>query len=141
MRIEFETVIGDDSQIKVLYDLLSKRNHKISHVQMPSYDRHSDFVTNHPYLGWYLVKVGESYIGSFYVTDQNSIGINILDDWIEKSFSLVLDQIKSTLLPLPAIKSVRGEFFSINVAPSNAKSIDALERSGCVLAQLTYIIK
>lgn len=141
MDIEFEVLTGDDSQIKILYDFLSKRNHKISHTKMPSYDQHSDFVKNHPYLSWHLVKVGEDYIGSFYITDQNTIGINILDAWVSNSFPSVIDQIKSKFRPLPAVKSVRSEFFSINVAPSNAELVDALERHGCVLAQLTYVIK
>lgn len=141
MDIEFENLTGDDGQINILYGLLSKRSHTISHTQMPSYAQHSDFVRNHPYLSWHLIKVGGCYIGSFYVTDQNTIGINILDDWIVKSFSSVIEQIKSNLVPLPAIKSIRSEFFSINVAPSNVKLIEALERKGCVLAQLSYVIK
>jgi hypothetical protein len=140
MDIDFEYFTGDDGQIKILYDLLSKRNHQISHTQMPSYAQHCDFVRNHPYVSWYLVKVSGSYIGSFYVTDQNTIGINILNDWVGSTVSAVIDQIKSKFIPLPAIKSVRSEFYSINVAPGNAELIYALERSGCVLAQLSYVI-
>jgi hypothetical protein len=141
MHIEFESIVGDGRQIAVLYDLLARRNHTISHAQMPGYDQHSDFVKCNPYLCWYLIKVDGSYVGSFYITDQNSIGINITDDWIGEILSSVITRIKSHFRPLPAIRSVRGEFFSINVAPNNAKLIDALERNRCVLAQLTYVIK
>lgn len=141
MDIEFEVVTGEDRQVKILYDLLSKRTHKISHQEMPVYAEHHDFVKNNPYLSWHLIRAGGKYIGSFYVTDQNTIGINITDDFIEDTFSSVFNEIRSKFSPLPAIKSTRDNSFSINVAPSNTRLIEALERNGCVLAQLSYVLK
>ena len=140
MEIEFESVTGEDGQIRALYDLLSRRIHGISHQQMPDYDQHRDFISSNPYLSWHLVKTREGYIGSVYVTDQNTIGINILDDFIDGALASVLREIRSRFVPLPAIKSVRSGFFSVNVAPGNARLRDALERHGCVLAQLSYLI-
>lgn len=141
MDIEFEVITGNDGQIGVLYDLLSRRTHSISHVQMPSYVQHSEFVRGHPYLCWYLIKAGGEYIGSFYITEHNSVGINIIDDWIEEGVPSVIERVRLDCVPLPAIRSTRGAFFCVNVAPGNVKLIDALERNGCVLAQLGYLIR
>ena len=130
MEMIFDIVTGEDSEVEILYDFLSRRKHKISHDQMPTYDQHRAFVRNHPYLSWYLIKVNSNYIGDFYVTDKNTIGINILDNFLSEKLPLLIDRIKSEFVPLPAIKSIRGKFFSINVAPSNCKLIEGLERNG-----------
>ena len=141
MELEFVVVTGEDDQIQVLYDLLSKRSHKISHRDMPPYGEHHDFVRGNPYRSWHLIKTEGKYIGSFYITDQNTIGINILDDFTDNALPSVIAGIRSRFSPLPALKSVRNGAFSINVAPSNTKLIEALERAGCVLAQLSYVMK
>jgi hypothetical protein len=141
MNIKFEQLSNEEHQIKALYDLLSKRNHSISHQQMPSYAQHNEFVKNHPYRSWYLLKHSQIYIGSFYVTYQNTVGINILDDFISKSLSLIIQEVKAKFAPLPSIKSVRSDSFSVNVAPDNLNLIAELERCGCLIAQVNYLIK
>jgi hypothetical protein len=107
---------------------------------MPSYAEHYDFVKNNPYRAWFLIKQSEGYIGSFYITDQNTVGINVLDDFMSESIPLILVEVKSSFSPLPPIMSVRGDFFSVNVAPDNVNLIAGLERFGCKLAQVSYVI-
>ena len=141
MEIRFERVGSEESQIRTLYDLLAKRSHGISHQEMPSYAQHREFVTNHPYRAWYLVKELDTYVGSFYITDQNTIGINIHKDFIPNSLPLIMKEVKGNYAPLPAIKSVRGGSFSVNVAPQNLELMAELERCGCLLAQVSYLVK
>ena len=140
MTIEFERLCNNEHQIVALYDLLSKRNHRISHQRMPSYAEHYDFVINHPYRAWFLLKQYQEYIGSFYISDQNTIGINILDGFLSEVIPLIIFKVKSSFSPLPPIKSVRSGFFSVNVAPDNVNLIAGLERFGCKLAQVSYVI-
>ena len=140
MDIEFEILTGEDHQVKALYDLLARRDYAISHRQMPSFAQHSDFVRSHPYLAWYLVKVDGTYAGSVYVTDQNTIGVNVLDEFVSVTLPLIIETIEANFAPLPAIKSKRSGFFSINVAPSNTRLIEALNRQACQLIQMTYLI-
>ena len=40
MEYQFERVEGSDQQIKILYQLLSKRVYSISHTSMPAYIDH-----------------------------------------------------------------------------------------------------
>ena len=94
MELTFEKIIPNITQIRVLYDLLSKRKHFISHTEMPSYEEHNDFVSKNPYLAWYLISRGGEFRGSVYVQVDNSIGINfVLPN--EEDIAGVLSFIKS----------------------------------------------
>ena len=48
-NIKFLKVTGTDFQIKILFELLKKRSHSISHFKMPDYNNHEQFVKNNPY--------------------------------------------------------------------------------------------
>lgn len=140
MKIDLELIKPDSTQVGILFDFLKKRNHKISHAQMPNYDEHRSFVKNNPYVAWYLVKSNESYMGSVYITDQNTIGINIMEEFMPEAISPIISEITKTHHPLPEIKSIRAPKFSVNVSPGNLKLINALQSHGCKLVQLTYTI-
>ena len=93
------------TQIRVLYDLLSKRKHFISHTEMPSYEEHNDFVSKNPYLAWYLISRGGEFRGSVYVQVDNSIGINfVLPNEEDIAVCCLLSGCHK---PLPMIQSVR----------------------------------
>jgi hypothetical protein len=140
MILNFELLEYKDHQIKALYDFLSRRSYKISHKKIPSYTEHEEFVLNHPYRIWFLLKANNSYIGSLYLTNQNTIGIDITEEFIQQSITFIIDEIKSKFKPLPEIKSIRTNYFSINVAPNNFKLISALETYGCTVNQINYLI-
>jgi hypothetical protein len=140
MEVNFELIVGNKNQTEVLYTLLSGRQHKISHQQMPSYAEHERFVASHPYRAWFLVKFHENYVGTVYITDRNSIGVNVKDDVVAQILPLIFEKICSDFPPLPEIKSLRSGHFSVSVAPSNKTLAAALEGSGLRLAQLTYVL-
>lgn len=140
MGVIFEPVSHEERHICTLYELLSKRNHNISHQTLPSYEQHSIFVRSHPYRKWFLVKISDVYVGSFYITFENTVGINLLDDFIPEALPLVIHEIHLKFKPLPEIKSVRSRSFSVNVAPTNLLLISALEQCGCVISQVSYLL-
>lgn len=137
--IAFEKVTGNHKQIKCLYDLLKARKHNISHHVNPSLKQHSDFVSNHPYRAWYLIKEDNTYIGSVYLLKNNSIGFSC----IENKYSAVKKAIKfihSKHKPLKEIKSLRPSYFYINIPITNMKLIKCLDASNARRIQMTYAL-
>jgi hypothetical protein len=136
---KFESVVGNDEQIKNLYELLKKRIYSISHRALPDYKSHVNFVKNHPYLHWFIVMhKGDSY-GSFYIKKDNSIGINfkIVDN---KILVAVINFIKENFKPQAAQPSSVPEYFYINVASSNKKLIDMLTALNILPLQISLKI-
>lgn len=121
--IRFEKVIPSHQQIEQLYSLLLRRKYSISHAKVPAFSEHQAFVSNNPYLEWYLVYKSSLLVGSVYVQSDNSIGINFLEPNID-DLTKVIDFIKAQHQPLPPVKSVRRQGFYINVASEN---VDLLE--------------
>lgn len=136
----FEKVIPTHYQIEILYQLLKERTYTISHQIMPSFEEHEKFVINHPYIIWYLVKKNQQYVGSFYITDNNCIGINLNDLYIKECLELILTRVKKEFIPLPAIRSVRANHFHLNVASNNSNLIYFLEKLNIAPIQITYKI-
>ena len=141
-KAEFSLIPINSSKkhIEILYNLLKKRVHNISHKQLPSYEEHKSFILNHPYREWFLVKSNNTYYGSIYVLENNCIGINMDTDnmnIIKKSINWVVSEIK----PLPGIKSVRNKNFHININPKNKKMAKILSNLNADLIEHTYIIK
>ena len=73
-KLIFKKVETEDSL--TLYDLLKERNYNISHKVLPDFKSHKRFVEKNPYLYWYIFSLNEKAIGTFYIKDDNSIGIN-----------------------------------------------------------------
>lgn len=141
MDISFQEIGDEKCHTEVLYGLLKSRVHNISHITIPTIEEHSNFGRSHPYRAWFLVKYQDQFIGSVYLTDQNTIGINIEDEIVLKILPYVIEKIESEFEPLPAIKSVRSANFFINVAPSNTHLIRALESYGCKCSQVSYLVR
>ena len=123
MMLRFDPVQATDDHIQLLYDLLKRREHFISHLETPSFSDHSHFVKNHPYLHWYLVMQGTLCHGAFYIKHDNSIGFNLLTINVE-IVNFCVDFIQANLSPQPALRSMVPDFFYINVACSNTKLLD-----------------
>lgn len=138
-EITFERVLPTEEQIVVLYSLLREREHVISHREV-SVEEHRLFVSNHPYRAWFLVRYGGKFIGSFYVSNENTIGVNLGNVYDVNLVSSIFDYVKKNFHPLKAIPSVRASDFAINVSPNNQSFIDALEYLGCKVAQVTYYL-
>ena len=138
--VEFEPVVPTEAQIDHLFELLKARHHRISHQDIPSFAEHKRFVEAHPYRVWYLVKWDGDPVGGVYLGEDNAIGVNIEDSALDACLGPALDKIMRDFDPLPAIKSVRPGRFTINVAPSNTALIQALEKRGGALIQLSFAL-
>ena len=139
--ITFEPVQKSEEHALVLYDLLLSRDESqnISHQSAPDLDEHKEFVFNHPYRAWYLVKKNDEYIGSVNVLEGNTIGLYIPsseNDAIKKAIEFV----KESYDPLPPIKSIRQSRFIINVAINNKDLGDVISDLGGQVIQTTYLI-
>lgn len=137
--ISLEEVTGTENQIKELYQLLERREHSISHEEMPSLETHEKFVKKHPYRKWWMVKVEEKWAGTVYLTQENSLGIN-LQTHDSNLLCKIIQQVRSKNKPLPSIPSVRPGYFYVNVAPHNAALRFALDDLGAKLTQNSFRI-
>ncbi len=137
-HISFKKVSIKDS--KLLYDLLKKRFYSISHKAMPSFKMHEQFVSNSPYLHWYLIFNNKDLIGSFYLKDDNSIGINIL-----KPSLIILKKImffiNSNFSALPSMPSKVPPYFYINVAEKNNRLKEIFIKMGFDPIQTSFRFK
>lgn len=139
MSIFLTLVDRSPEHVALLYSLLAKRKYSISHSILPSYEDHENFVMNHPYLAWYFITKGDAAFGTTYVTDQNTIGINA-EFTVNQDLLDVLTQIFAKHDPLPAIKSVRGSNFTVNLPVDNLALQKALTGIGWVPVQISYKI-
>ena len=136
-KLTTELITGKDEQNKILYDLLLKRTFRISHQLMPNFDDHVNFILEHPYRSWFLLKDKDMYLGSFYIHNDNSIGINLIT-YEEVIVTWCLEFINKEFEPLPPIKSVIPPFFYLNVSPENTEMISLLKREGHEQIQLSF---
>ena len=64
-NVKFLKINRSELHIKLLYDLLEKRCHNISHQEMPDYETHEKFVKHNPYKFWYFIETNQKLIGTF----------------------------------------------------------------------------
>lgn len=136
-EVKLVPIKGSEEDIEKLYIELSSRTTGISHKNLPTFEDHSEFVMNHPYLAWYFIHKGDDLLGTCYVTDQNTIGLNakfIVVEDVEKT----LAAIKALHKPLLGIKSVRSSSFTVNVSTRNVKLQEMLESIGAVPIQISF---
>lgn len=139
-NVRFDEVVPSNEQVIELYNLLARRKHGISHHSSPSLEQHISFVESHPYRFWFLIYIDKEAIGSFYISNENTIGVNIVHNESLQLLSDILEFVKQRYSPLPAVKSVRGDVFAINVPPDNDFLIKSLRELGAKLIQITYAI-
>ncbi len=123
---------------KILYELLAKRNHGISHQQMPAYSEHKEFVVSKPYLHWYLI-CAEEPVGTFYIQEDNSIGLNLAslrEEWVSQIIQFIINNFS----PSKAIPSKIPDYFYFNTAISNVRMINILEMFGGEPLQISHKI-
>ena len=81
---------------------------------------HREFVIGNPYRAWFLIKNSEDYIGSLYLKEDNSIGINVQSQNIDL-ICWCLNYIKENYLPEKSINTLIPDYFYINVPFENKK--------------------
>ncbi len=115
-KITFKKVDENDSEI--LYKLLIERKFSISHEDLPSRSDHKKFVNSNPYRHWKIVFKNNFPIGSYYIQNNNSIGLNLTIQ-NKKIVLEILKDIKSNFLPNGEEKSKIPPYFYINVPYGN----------------------
>lgn len=123
-----------------LYDLLKERTPEvsISHKTMPTFKEHVRFVAGHTYLAWYLIKAGEDYVGSIYLTFHNEIGVFILKKCQGHGYGSAAIR---ALMQQHRPRHERGETgwgFLANINPMNKRSAAMFKKLGFKLIQHTY---
>jgi len=115
-KISFKKI--DDNDIDTLFQLLIKRKYSISHNNLPTMSDHIEFVKSNNYLHWAIIYEDKIPIGTFYIQNNNSIGLNLLNQKIKIVFE-TLKYINSNFKPHELIKSQIPSYFYINVAYEN----------------------
>jgi RimJ/RimL family protein N-acetyltransferase len=116
----------------LLYQMLRVRppEASISHRELPSFQQHRRFVRSMPYSAWYLIKVGNDFIGAIYLTRADEIGIFVFADY--QGMGHAPEAIRLLLRKHPRAR------YLANVNPANGKSIRLFRRLGFTLLQHTY---
>lgn len=140
-NIILEEIAPNKEQIRVLFDQLKQRKFNISHRYLPKYEDHEEFVKNHPYRAWFIIKKLGEIIGNIYVQFDNSIGLNCVDETTEEQIENILKILTSKLPPLEGSPSIRfGDYF-LNVSASNLNLQNQLKNIGFVETQRSFYLE
>jgi RimJ/RimL family protein N-acetyltransferase len=125
------SVYDEPGAVRILYDLLKERTpeQSISHKAMPSFERHAAFVASKPYLGWYLLKAGEEYVGSVYLSKRREVGIFLFESAAGNGYGRQAIALLRELWP--------GRLLA-NVNPANVASVGFFKSLGANLLQHVY---
>jgi L-amino acid N-acyltransferase YncA len=126
---KFEIVMNCSKHVDILFRLLEQRRHTVSHETMPTFSQHKIFVASKPYREWFLVRLQSDYLGSFYLTNNNTIGLNIIQPRIDV-VAHCLNRINSDFEPVEPIPSHVARSFSVNVPIGNTELHDNLIKIG-----------
>ena len=136
-ELSFKEVCEEDTE--VLLELLEKRNHSISHHDLPSKNEHLLFVKTKPYRYWAIVLEDDCPVGTFYIQKNNSIGLNLLQPR-KQVVHRILRKIQTDFEPLKEVKSKVPSYFYINVSYSNKELKGILSELDAVPIQTSYKI-
>lgn len=117
-KIIFKEV--DENDTEVLLKLLKQRFYSISNNKIPTKNEHNVFVKAHPYRYWAIILEDNCPIGTFYLQDDNSVGLNINEPSLY-IVSNILTHLYVNFKPHKEIKSKVAPYFHINVSYSNKK--------------------
>ena len=129
----------DQNDTELLFELLKQRAHSISHIKTPNWDEHEAFVKSNPYRYWAIILDGDCPIGTFYLQDDNSVGLNISEPKLYL-VSQVLNNIRTKFKPIRERKSKVPPYFYVNASYGNEKLGQLLIHSDAVPIQISYKI-
>ena len=138
-KLILEDVNSSNDHKTFLFEIFQKRkkNDRISSFINLSYEEHCRFINEHPYRYWFLVKKTDRYIGTLYISNENCIGIHLLQRY-QNYFELLINQVLETYEPLPAVPSVRSSNFIVNISPNNNQLETILQKMGANCIQKTF---
>jgi RimJ/RimL family protein N-acetyltransferase len=129
----------DEKDTDLLFDLLAQRRHSISHKRTPSLNEHKAFVKTHPYRHWAVIFRDNYAIGTLYIQEDNSVGLNTNEPSLYV-VSKVLAYIRRNFQPLKEIKSKRPHHFYLNTPYDNEELGEALLNSDALPIQISFRI-
>lgn len=125
-------VYGTALSIKILYRLLKERPPaaNISHLEMPTWEKHKRFVWSKPYDAWYLIVDQDDVVGAVYLTSADEIGVAVF----KKYHGLGHAQwaIKALMKARPRDR------YLANIAPGNDPSLSLFKKLGFTHIQEIY---
>lgn len=130
------------SDYEFLYELLEEREEttNISHRKMPSWEEHIEFVNSNPYRVWHIIICGNNKAGSFYITNDNEIGIFIKKAYQKQGIAKkVLKEYIGEWAHLEMNNPLEVNVLA-NINPQNEASIKLFEGLGFKHIQNTYRI-
>ena len=136
-KIYFREVVEEDSEL--LFELLKKREHSISHLKLPTKDQHVAFVRKKPYRYWAILFENGSPVGTIYLQSDNSIGLNLLQPK-RGLVAKALDHIRVNFEPSKEVKSKVPPYFYVNVAYSSETINNVLLELNAIPLQTSYKI-
>lgn len=136
-ELEFERINGSHNQVQMLYDLFLSRQHHISANPNTEFQAHKEFVKNHPYRVWYIIRENGSVQGTVYLGYNNNIGINLSTEFLPE-VDQIIRWVTTNHKPLEEIRSVRPPYFYVNVPASNSLQIESLKKAGYRKIQETF---
>ena len=139
-RLTFEDIVPKDDHINALYEALKLRRHAISHINLPSFEDHQEFVKKQPYRSWHFVFAATECIGNFYLQNDNSVGVHLLPGH-DHMLPVLLKQILYDYDPLPEIKSTRNGNFVLHVPVGDHTRQAQMNANGHTPLQITYTLQ
>ena len=88
---------------------------------------------------WFIIEYKNVLYGSFYLTKQNNISINLIKK-NQNVYRRVINFIIKNIKPLPSIPSVRPGMFTVNFSVKNKDYVNIVQQIGGVKVQETYIL-
>ena len=139
-RLTFEGIVPKDDHISALYEALKLRRHTISHMNLPAFEDHQEFIKKHPYRSWNFIFAAAECVGNFYLQNDNSIGVHLLPGY-DHVLPILLKQILYEYDPLPEIKSTRGAGFIFHVPFGDHRRRAQMNANGHTPLQITYTLQ
>ena len=127
-----------------LYELLKEREPhvNISHKTMPTWEEHSKFVQNHPYVDWYIIhndvgdRVGTVYVQYNEIAKGFEVGLFIKKQYQRDGYGTwALYEITHNGVMYSGHGKVR---YLANIAPENYASQEFFQKNGFKLIQYTF---
>ena len=135
-------VLNNEKHKTVLFKMYTskKKSFRISSKKNLPLAKHKKFVKSHPYRYWFLIFNKNFYIGNFYITFDNIIGLNLYDNYTTE-YNKIISSILKKFKPLKEIPSVRRGVFMINISSQNRVFEKILKKTKWKVLQKTYILK
>lgn len=134
-QVAFKKV--QESDADVLIELLQKRVFSISHQALPSTSEHKKFVRSSPYRYWGLVLQSGYPVGTFYLQNDNSIGLNLSEPH-KRLVHKIISYIHKNFKPETEVKSKIPPYFYVNISFSNEALREVMMELGYLPIQTSF---